>query len=309
MQVSQAKKLKVEGQEGALEKEPEKKQEKEPEEEQNDHTYVKKSVVVRAESEFLPSLQQAAGRLLADPGGHFDHKAELEATASMLAARIKAARQEGKVLNVSGMQEELMIAMDAQDNPFVLFPFNTDTNMYTKIVKFGAIHTPNIIDMIGMLITTHEATINGDTVIQAAFLYTQMACSINPRIHSAYLKMLSVFLKTCGLTDTGLLALSKLGMCEAPRTLLNTKDNLAVLDEVMVKQQAAHGIFFAMFDNLNYKIKQTQLDYTLPVCCSRRWPPMTTVRWTASPTTTSWTSSRPTCSTWRRPRTASTRRP
>jgi len=63
------------------------------------------------------------------------------------------------------------------------------------------------------------------------------------------------------LSDTGLLALSMLGMCEAPRKLLNTKDSLAVL----VKQQAAHGIFFAMFDNLNYNIMQTHLDYTLPV--------------------------------------------
>jgi hypothetical protein len=63
------------------------------------------------------------------------------------------------------------------------------------------------------------------------------------------------------LSDTGLLALSMLGMCKAPRKLLNTKDSLAVL----VKQQAAHGIFFAMFDNLNYNIMQTHLDYTLPV--------------------------------------------
>jgi hypothetical protein len=162
----------------------------------------------------------------------------------MLAARIKAARQVGKVLNVSGIQEELMIAMEAPDNPYVLFPFNTDANIYTEIVKFGALHTPTIIDMVGMLITTHEATINGDTVIQTAFLYTQMVCSINSRLHSAYFKMLSVFLKTCGLTDTGLLALSKLGMCEAPRTLLDTKDNLAVLDEVMAlrpRPPAARG--------------------------------------------------------------------
>jgi hypothetical protein len=274
MQVSQAKKLKVEGQQGQQqatekkqpEKEAEKEPEKEPEEEQSDHNYVKKSdKVARAESDFLHSLQQAAGRLLADPAGHFDHKAELEDTASMLAARFKAARQEGKVVNVLELQEELMIAMDAPDNPFVLFPFNTDGNIYTNIVKFGALHTQGLLDMIGMLISTGEATINGDTVIQTAFLYTQLACSINPRIHSSYFKMLSVFLKTCGLTDTGLLALSKLGMCEAPRTLLNTKDNLAVLDEVMVKQQAAHGVFFAMFDNLNYKIMRTQLDYTLPV--------------------------------------------
>jgi len=95
------------------------------------------------------------------------------------------------------MQEELMIAMDAPDSPFILFPFNTNGNIYTNIVKFGALHTPTIINMIGMLITTHEATINGDTVIQTAFLYTQMACSINSHIHSAYFKMLSVFLKTC----------------------------------------------------------------------------------------------------------------
>jgi hypothetical protein len=102
-------------------------------------------------------------------------------------------------------------------------------------------------------------------VIRTAFLFTQMACAINPGVHSAYFKMLSVFMKACGLTDTGLLALSKLGMCEAPRTLLDTKDKLAALDEVMVQRQAAHGIPFIMFDNLNFKIRRTQHDYTLPV--------------------------------------------
>ncbi len=79
----------------------------------------------------------AAGRLLADPAGHFNHKADLEATASMLAARIKAARQEGKVVNVLELQEELIIAMDAPDNPFVLFTVNAASDIYTNIVKFG----------------------------------------------------------------------------------------------------------------------------------------------------------------------------
>ena len=44
---------------------------------QEDHTYGKKSdggeVVVVAESQFLRSLHEAAGRLLADPAGNFDH--------------------------------------------------------------------------------------------------------------------------------------------------------------------------------------------------------------------------------------------
>jgi hypothetical protein len=68
LQVSKAKKLKVdckEGQQGAQEKEPEKK-------EQNDHNYRKKSdEVAGAVPEFLRSLQQAAGCLLVDPGGGF----------------------------------------------------------------------------------------------------------------------------------------------------------------------------------------------------------------------------------------------
>jgi hypothetical protein len=48
---------------------------------------------------------------------------------------------------MSGMQE---------DNHIIIYPFNTDANIYTKIIKFGALHKPTIIDMIGMLITTHE---------------------------------------------------------------------------------------------------------------------------------------------------------
>ena len=50
-----------------------------------------------------------------------------------------------------------------------------------------------------------------------------------------------------------------------PRTILDTKDKLATLDEVMVKEQAAYGLFHVIFDNLNFKIHRTQFDYTLPV--------------------------------------------
>jgi hypothetical protein len=160
-----------------------------------DHTYGKRSdgggekEVAREEgsgpgvSEFLVSLQRAAGRLLADPAGHFDHKAELKATATMLDASTTAARQGQKQLDIGKIQEDLMIAMKAADNPFLLFPFKTDTNIYS------------------------------DIVIQTASIFAQMACAVNPTVNSGYFKMISVFLKTCGLTDSGLLALSKLGVC------------------------------------------------------------------------------------------------
>ena len=242
-----------------------------------DHTYGKRSdgggekEVAREDgsgpgvSEFLVSLQRAAGRLLADPAGHFDHKAELKATATMLDASTTAARQGQKQLDIGKIQEDLMIAMKAADNPFLLFPFKTDTNIYSDIVKFAAKHSPDILNMIVMLTRTHEASIDGDTVIQTAFIFAQMACAVNPTVNSGYFKMISVFLKTCGLTDSGLLALSKLGVCAAPRTLLDTKDKLAALDEVMVKEQAAYRLFHVIFDNLNFKIHRTQFNSTLPV--------------------------------------------
>lgn len=46
--------------------------------------------------------------------------------------------------------------------------------------------------------------------------------------------------------------------------LLIMKDNLAVLDEMMVKKQASHGIF-AMFDNFNC------------LSCYSRWWPLSAV--------------------------------
>ena len=39
------------------------------------------------------------------------------------------------MLSMSGMQMELMIA---KDNHFIIYPFNTDANIYTKIVKSWA---------------------------------------------------------------------------------------------------------------------------------------------------------------------------
>ena len=35
------------------------------------------------------------------------------------------------MLSMSEMQEELMIA---KDNHFIIYPFNTDANIYTKII-------------------------------------------------------------------------------------------------------------------------------------------------------------------------------
>jgi hypothetical protein len=76
--VSKAKNIKVE-----KPKEPEELEgmlEESVQPDQVDHTYVKKSgggEVVKAESQFLRSLHEAAGRLLADPAGKFDHRAAL----------------------------------------------------------------------------------------------------------------------------------------------------------------------------------------------------------------------------------------
>jgi hypothetical protein len=225
--VSKAKKIKVEKPD-----EPEKKmpEEQSVQPDQVDHTYGRKSdggEVAMAESQFLRSLHEAAGRLLADPAGKFDHRAALRDTALMLSAGLEAARQEHKQLNVARIQEDLMLAMRAPDNPFVAFPLQTNINIYCEIVKFASIHVPDLLQFFMMIMVKNENDIDSDTVIQAAFLFTQMACAINPGVHSAYFKMLSVFLKACGLTDTGVLALSKLGVCEAPRTLLDTKDKLA----------------------------------------------------------------------------------
>ena len=93
--MSKAKKIKVEKPD-----EPEKKmpEEQSVQPDQVDHTYGRKSdggEVAMAESQFLRSLHEAAGRLLADPAGKFDHRAALRDTALMLSAGVDVAGRQG----------------------------------------------------------------------------------------------------------------------------------------------------------------------------------------------------------------------
>ena len=161
--MSKAKKCKVEKPE-ETEKELQEEQSVQPD--KVDHTYGRKSddrEVVMAESQFLRSLHEAAGRLLADPAGKFDHRAALRDTALMLSAEVEAARQEQKQVNVASIQEDLMLAMRSPDNPFVAFPLQTSLNIYCEIVKFASVHVPDLLYFFMMIMVKNENDIDSDS--------------------------------------------------------------------------------------------------------------------------------------------------
>ena len=85
------------------------------------------------------------------------------------------------------------------------------------------------------LTTTAGVEYDESTMISTAKIYMDIASKVNPKKLSTFKKLHGIILQLCGLNDTGVTILSKLGVSTCPQNLLSTRNDLAVYDEQMVK--------------------------------------------------------------------------
>ena len=89
-----------------------------------------------------------------------------------------------------------------------------------------------------------------------------IASRINPK-SNVLKKIRGVVLQACGLNETGLQILSKLGDSIGPRSRLNLRTELAIKDEHMVKYIAKTCGIAIAFDNLDRKVNRVLQHFTL----------------------------------------------
>ena len=115
---------------------------------------------------------------------------------------------------------------------------------------------------------TNRVEIDEKMVIHIANIYAQMSSKLNNK-NNTFQKLKGVVLQSCGLTNVGLGALSQLGEVESPRQLQDTRTNLAVADEIEMKQIAKTNAIVIVIDNLDKQVNKVVQHQTLPLLLCR----------------------------------------
>ena len=76
-----------------------------------------------------------------------------------------------------------------------------------------------------------EADLDEDQLIKIASYYSMIVCSSDPKTNSSFHKVLTVFLHKCGVSNTGLEFLHKLGITQCSSDYTNIQNHLASVDE------------------------------------------------------------------------------
>ena len=140
------------------------------------------------------------------------------------------------------------------------------------MIKFAIQHTEELLYVI--LCLTSTSSINFDTtkVIQTAKTYMSIVSQLSPNRNTSFKKLQSIILQSCGLNDTGLSILSRLGETLHPTKLRDTRIQLAVEDEKNVKKMAK-GLHIGMvIDNLDKSVNKVLQHQTLPLLLCREVP-------------------------------------
>ena len=167
------------------------------------------------------------------------------------------------VLDMVKIQAQLVVGLAAPDNPFKQGIWDVSKNIFSEIIEFGVKYTEDLILFLSNFFS-RENDINEDKLIKISSYYSMMVCSADPRTNSAFHKVLTIFLHKCGLNDTGLTFLNKIGVTQSSSSYSNIRTHLASVDEILVMKQATKAVPLVIFDNLDININILH-HMTLPV--------------------------------------------
>ena len=145
-------------------------------------------------------------------------------------------------------------------------------NIFIDVLKFALEHNKELLYTLLCHTTTASVEFDESTVVTTANLYMSIASTMNPNHTNTFKKLQGIILQSCGLNDTGLTVLSKLGHTITSQQLLNTRTQLAVYDESSEKAMAKHKFTVIVLDNLDREVKKVIQHQTLPVLLSRDVP-------------------------------------
>ena len=251
---------------------------------------------VRTERE---KLETAVQKLTLNPDKKVDHQEELSESALLLnearnmlentdietvdldtfKSNIMAARNTEEVLQSlksypqlqlqmanleqSKLLEQLLRISTMKDNPLTSFPFDINSNHYSKIINFALQHAPDVMALVMKLSTKNEAPINESDCIRLAYMFSSLASAVSGK-NNALKKIKSISIKNNGLTNAGLDGQALMGYFETSRCWRNDRDLLASLSDQILKSYARFFIPHVTFDNMDISIANVMHNMTLP---------------------------------------------
>ena len=134
------------------------------------------------------------------------------------------------------------------------------------------VHTKELLYTLLCHTCSNRKEVDENVVIRTAILYMNISWQLNSK-NNAFQKVKGIFLQSCGLTETGVTALAKMGEIPSMRTLSNLKTVLAIEDEVFMRSIAEKTHNIVVMDNLDKLVNKTLTHKTLPVILSRKIEP------------------------------------
>ena len=140
------------------------------------------------------------------------------------------------------------------------------------MIEFAFQHTNELLYVILCLTSTASITFDTTKVIQTAKIYMSIVSQISHNRNTSFKKLQSIILQSCGLNDTGLTILSRLGETLHPNSLRETRIKLSVKDEENVKEMAKGLSIGIVLDNLDKCVNKVLQHQTLPLLLCREVP-------------------------------------
>ena len=147
----------------------------------------------------------------------------------------------------------------------------TSKNIFIDIINFAMENNKDLLYTLLCLTTSPGTPLDEVDVIHVAKLYMGLGSKAHQK-NNTFLKLNGIFLQSCGLTETGITVLNKLGESAGVKTLRTTRTQLAIADEIYMKNPAKMSSIAIVLDNLDTKVNNVLQHQTLPVLLSRSVP-------------------------------------
>ena len=155
-----------------------------------------------------------------------------------------------------------MVDIDSSTGPLSEFPPSVNSNIYSRIVKFGLSHCPQTMAVLLRLAVKSQMPVLPTDVLVVANHFANICYLSNSNL-DGLVKMRSLALQAGGTTDRALDLLSDMGMAETARSLTRHKDLFAEVGPMVMQGTYRHMPTTQAMDNLDFNKEHLMMKCSL----------------------------------------------
>ena len=155
-----------------------------------------------------------------------------------------------------------MVEIDSSTGPLSEFPPSVNSNIYSRIVKFGLSHCPQTMAVLLRLAVKSQMPVLPTDVLVVANHFANICYLSNSNL-DGLIKMRSLALQAGGTTDRALDLLSDMGTAETARSLTRHKDLFAEVGPMVMQGTFRHMPTTQVMDNLDFNKEHLMMKCSL----------------------------------------------